>query len=294
MPRSDDDFADLPPRRPSSAGGRSSGGAKRRPSGRQKKQGTSGWLTFGIVAGVTVPLLVCCGLLGTALMLPAVQQARLAAQRTQSKNNLKEIGLAAFEYQTASGAYPPFTGDKVNYGRRDDPGNPRMSWMTTLLPYMGQQALWSRVDPAVAFDDPAAAGLYGTRVSEFLNPAVGDPGTGLGPAHYAGNVKLLGPRLGFSDAAITDGASSTLLGGEIDPVNDTPAPWGDPDNLRDPAAGLNVPGGFGSPLKNAGPNGAGAQMLFADATVRFLSEDIDPEVLAALATPDGGEPIGAF
>ncbi len=35
-------------------------------------------------------------------------------------------------------------------------------------------------------------------------------------------------------------------------------------------------------------------MLFMDGSVRFLSENIDPQALQALSTPDGGEPAGNF
>ena len=51
---------------------------------------------------------------------------------------------------------------------------------------------------------------------------------------------------------------------------------------------INGPDGFGS------HHVGGMQVLFADGSVHFISEFIDSQVLEALATKAGGEPIGEF
>lgn len=77
---------------------------------------------------------------------------------------------------------------------------------------------------------------------------------------------------------ISDGTSNTLLIGEVDANFE---PWGKPGNWRDPALGLNrSPHGFGCRR--------GSRLVYfvmADGSVRSIRDDVDPEVLRALATP---------
>lgn len=71
-----------------------------------------------------------------ALLLPAVQQAREAARRSQCKNNLKQFGIALNAFEETYGNYP--------LGMTDDDGK-NLGWGTLLLPYVDQLPLYERI-----------------------------------------------------------------------------------------------------------------------------------------------------
>lgn len=86
-----------------------------------------------------------------ALLLPAVQQAREAARRTQCKNNLKQIGLALHNYHDTHNILPaacysavPGAPGIYGSGTYDDDG---FGWLCMLLPFVDQAPLYNQINP---------------------------------------------------------------------------------------------------------------------------------------------------
>jgi prepilin-type N-terminal cleavage/methylation domain-containing protein/prepilin-type processing-associated H-X9-DG protein len=82
------------------------------------------------------------------LLLPAVQKVREAAARSTCQNNLKQIGLALHNYHSANGNFPTSTRLSAN-------ATVRNAWTTFALPYLEQDALFSKYDQTTNWDSPA-------------------------------------------------------------------------------------------------------------------------------------------
>lgn len=202
------------------------------------------------------------------------------AKRQRSTNNLKQVGIALASHRDAYRSLP------VNGVSPERPTEMPHSWMTRLLPFLLRQDVYNRIDFQASWTDPKNQEAFQTTVPQFLLPDVQPTQSreGYALAHYAGNIRLFGIDARSRDD-IRDGAANTIAAGE---AAGNYMPWGNQSNLRELTEGINrLPTGFGN------PRGDGAYFLFADGVVRFIHNDIDPQLLRAASTPSGGEPFTA-
>jgi prepilin-type N-terminal cleavage/methylation domain-containing protein len=205
-----------------------------------------------------VELLVVIAIIGVlvGLLLPAVQAAREAARRTQSQNNLKQIGLALLNYESAlrrlpSGYVSRMRDPQAFPGTLDAP--PGWAWGALILPYLEQGSLANQIDWRLACWQGPNAELVRARIPVFLHPGApnhdgdtvvrdeaGNVLALMGRSHYLANVGLdepwghepppldwrgiaTGPfyrNSGVRLADITDGLSSTVFVGEHTTISD--------------------------------------------------------------------------
>jgi beta-lactamase regulating signal transducer with metallopeptidase domain len=234
--------------------------------------------TEGNVASIKVEGAEAFGPMVASLLLPAVAKAREAAQRAQSTNNLKQIALAMHNYADVNKGFPP----AVLLG---PDGKTKYSWRVALLPYLEQQQLYNQNNFNEPWDSennkkilaqmppvyrhPSAPGIAGNRQSSSYYVLTGEGGIF--------NEKP--SKSGTDFAEIRDGTSNTLLA--VEAKRDIP--WTKPEDISFDVDGqLPQLGGYAR---------EGFAAALADGSVRFFPVGIDPTVLKALFTANGGEVV---
>ncbi|MFO0803563.1 MAG: DUF1559 domain-containing protein [Gemmataceae bacterium] len=218
--------------------------------------------------------------IGLGLALPAIQKVRAGAARSQSMNNLKQIGLAIHNYESANGHLPADIVDKN--------GKPILSWRVAILPYIEQDNLYRRMKLNEPWDSEHNAVFSKVLIKTYLSPNATETTdkNGYGLTNYLaasgkGAAFEPGKKLKFTD--FTDGLSNTILA--VDSSDMTP--WAKPGDLAiDFTKAL-------PKFESAGKLGT-ANVLMGDGSVRTVNlKTVTEKTLKAAFTRDGGEVLGA-
>src|SRR5207237_862076 len=169
-----------------------------------KRDGDSLAATVIVPAGPYTSLLGVSGV-AAGFALPAVQKVRMAATRSQSANNLKQILLAFHNYHDTYGALPAAAICDPN-------GKPLLSWRVAILPYVEQQALYNEFHLDEPWDSEHNKKLLPRMPKVYSLPNVTKEGEFT--THYrafVGNGAALDLKKGVRFADFTDGLSNTVL-----------------------------------------------------------------------------------
>jgi len=291
-----------------------------------------------------VELLVVIAIIGilVSLLLPAIQAVREAARRSACQNNLRQIGLALLNYESAHSAFPP--GQTWTTTKAINPDRIGYSWFTQILPQIEAGNVYDQFELMLAPDAPAnhfaispalevalcpsAARLDGDRTSAGVIVNFSYQGLELGCTDYMG---LSGPKSNDGDirdqtgtqyernqgmllstkdndgnqislvservkiGSVLDGTSNTMFVTECSgrgvSDGDPHGAWVSAKNISSVEAAINSDTAKESRNDELifSDHAAGANCLFVDGSVRFLSSETSDQILYWLASRNGGE-----
>jgi hypothetical protein len=238
--------------------------------------------------------------IGGGLVVAAVAKVRFAAARMQCRNNLRQLGLVVADYHTSYGCFPQAALPNPALAPEA-----RLSWLVSVQPFVEASPLYHQMDKAKGWDagENRFAALApskllacpgrreGPSLEDVPMPSsyVGCAGLGADAARLPSGDRKAGffgfeRKLARADIA---GRAGTLL-----MVLETSRPEGSWTAAGAPTVrGLDADHSpyLGSGAQFGGLHPGGTNLLLADASVRFVSRHLRPDVLEALAVLHDGE-----
>jgi prepilin-type processing-associated H-X9-DG protein len=221
--------------------------------------------------------------------------------RAQCQNNMKNIALALLGYldaQNGEKAFPSGTWSNPSL-----PPEKRVSWYAVITPYLDYPIL-DAIDRSQPWNSQPNDAIACTRIEPLVCPTADAPQEGHLPTPYIG-IAGLGTDAPFLPkghsragvfsyerrttlAEISDGAGHTMIVAESGRVRGS---WlaGGPATVRGVDTAELPYIGRGKQFGGVHPSGMNA--AFADGSVRFVNDSINPRVLEALSTIAGGETL---
>lgn len=290
-----------------------------------------------------VELLVVIAIIGIliGMLLPAVQMVRAAARRTACQNNIRQVGVAILNYESAHSKFPPGQSWTEEEG---DPNRLDYSWQARILPHMEANNIYDGINFSLPYLDPSNLASAASVVPGYLCPSTssrdgdrqedliinfgGVSGRNLGCTDYMGlagpssketnpvtgedyerqqgvltgtkglinaDTLLVPPAVTF--ASISDGSSNTMMVSECtgrgtEKEDDDPnGAWVSGKNithLQGEVNGKKASTSWNDELIYSEHPG-GANALYCDGSVHFLSTNVSEESLLARCSRNGGE-----
>jgi serine/threonine protein kinase len=254
---------------------------------RPRRESETSHQTAWIIAGISLFLVLLAGVITLVIVLRRGNTSdesdpdgsaggdnavSVAAARTQSQNNLKEIGIALHNYHSAHGVFPPAT-------IRDPVTGATASWRVALLPYFEEDQLFREWKFNEPWDGPNNRRLWSRMPKVYQLPGKsGDP-TETYYQVFTGKGTMFDNPKGTRIEAIKDGTSFTIMVVEAkDPVL-----WCAPDDIPF----VERPEGF-DPRAVGGHYGKSVNVLLGDGTVRTVPYTMSPlDFQSAIMISDG-------
>ncbi|MEZ5943356.1 MAG: DUF1559 domain-containing protein [Planctomycetaceae bacterium] len=181
-----------------------------------------------------IELLVAIAIMAVlmAMTLPALHSAREAARKSTCQQKLSQLGTAFHAYHDSFGSFPAGTVNNTT-PIRFEPTGYHHNWVVALLPYLGEDLLAGKIDPALSIYDEAQLPARQYMLPNVICPSDSAPNAStselgsVGLSNYAGvhdsrivpidehNNGLLFQNRQIALDDIPDGAGYTLLLGEI-------------------------------------------------------------------------------